>query len=91
MRSGRVGPATLSVQVVNLAEVLAQIVTAGRQVIVAVEDAALADLLCRRMPVMAPATAARLTLGLDAERMSALIDKREPAPLEKNGALNGGS
>ena len=83
MRSGPVGPATLSVQVVNLAEVLAQLVTAGRQVIVAVEDAALADLLCRRMPVTAPAAAARLTLGLDAERMSALIDKRELAPLKR--------
>jgi len=32
---------------VNLAEVLAQLVASGRQLIVAVEDAAFADLLCR--------------------------------------------
>lgn len=33
----------------NLVEVLASIRRSGRQVVVAVEDAALADLLCRRL------------------------------------------
>jgi hypothetical protein len=68
---------------VNLAEVLAQLVTSGRQVIVAVEDAALADLLCRRMPVAAQGAASRLTLGLDADGTSALIDRRELVPLKR--------
>lgn len=68
---------------VNLAEVLAQLVTSGRQVIVAVEDAALADLLCRRMPVMAPGAASRLTLGLDNEGTSALVKRRDLSPLKR--------
>ena len=68
---------------VNLAEVLAQLVASGRQVIVAVEDAALADLLCRRMPVAAPGAASRLTLGVDSEGTSALIRRRELAPLKR--------
>jgi DNA repair exonuclease SbcCD ATPase subunit len=68
---------------VNLAEVLAQLVSSGRQVIVAVEDAALADLLCRRMPIAAQGTASRLTLGLDADGTSALIDRRELIPLKR--------
>lgn len=68
---------------VNLAEVLAQLVASGRQVIVAVEDAALADLLCRRMPVTAPGAASRLTLGLDTEGTSALIGWRELSPLKR--------
>lgn len=68
---------------VNLAEVLAQLVASGRQVIVAVEDAALADLLCRRMPVTAQGNAARLTLGLGADGTSALIHRRELVPLKR--------
>lgn len=68
---------------VNLAEVLAQLVASGRQVIVAVEDAALADLFCRRMPVVAPGAASRLTLGLDAEGTSALVKKRDLSPLKR--------
>ena len=68
---------------VNLAEVLAQLVASDRQVIVAVEDAALADLLCRRMPVATPGAALRLTLGLDMEGTSALIGRRELAPLKR--------
>jgi chromosome segregation protein len=35
---------------VQLAEVMAQLSAAGRQIICAVEDSALADLLCRRLP-----------------------------------------
>lgn len=68
---------------VNLAEVLAQLVASDRQVIVAVEDAALADLLCRRMPVTASGTASRLTLGLGDEGTSALIGWRQLTPLKR--------
>lgn len=75
---------------VNLAEVLAQLVASGRQVIVAVEDAALADMLCRRMPVAVPGAASRLTLGLDAEGTSALIGRHELVPLKRAVLLSAG-
>jgi chromosome segregation protein len=51
---------------VHLAELIAQLVAAGRQTVVAVEDAALADLLCRRLPVNGPKFGKRVTLGRDA-------------------------
>jgi chromosome segregation protein len=66
---------------VNLAEVLAQLVAAGRQVIVAVEDAALADLLTRRMPVSRPGSAVRLTLGLQQDGSPAITSKSTPVPM----------
>ena len=69
---------------VNLAEVLAQLVASGRQVIVAVEDAALAELLARRMPVMGAGEARRFTLALGSEGSSALLRRSDPAPMRKN-------
>jgi chromosome segregation protein len=47
----------------QLAEVLAQFVADGRQVICSVEDPALADLLCRRMPVTNMGDGKRVTFG----------------------------
>jgi chromosome segregation protein len=52
---------------VHLAEVMAQLVAEGRQIICAVEDSALADLLCRRLPVGRSGNARRITLGRDSE------------------------
>lgn len=52
---------------VNLAELIGQLVADGRQVVCAVEDAALADLLCRRLPVKSPSGATRITLGPNEE------------------------
>ncbi len=66
---------------VNLAEVLAQLVGSGRQVVIAVEDAALAELLARRMPVMGFGEASRLTLGLGQEGCSAIVHQSDPAPM----------
>jgi DNA repair exonuclease SbcCD ATPase subunit len=66
---------------VNLAEVLAQLVAGGRQVIVAVEDAALAELLTRRMPVLCPGQAVRLTLGLGSDGWSTVVEKSDPIPM----------
>lgn len=66
---------------VNLAEVLAQLVASGRQVLVAVEDPALAELLTRRMPVSAPGRALRLTLGLGPNGCSAIVARRDPVPM----------
>ena len=60
---------------VNLAELLGQLVADGRQVVCAVEDAALADLLCRRLPVKSPSDATRFTLGPDEE--GTLVKLRE--------------
>lgn len=50
---------------VHLAELLAQVVAGGRQVICAVEDVALADMLARRLPVRDQRSAKRITLGPD--------------------------
>lgn len=66
---------------VNLAEVLAQLVAGGRQVIVAVEDAALAELLARRMPVTKPGDASRLTLGLDGAGCSTVLARSTLVPM----------
>lgn len=66
---------------VNLAEVLAQLVASGRQVIVAVEDAALAELLARRMPIKRVGDASRLTLGLGTGGRSVIADQSSPVPM----------
>lgn len=50
---------------VHLAEVLAQIASSGRQIICAVEDAALAELLCRRLPGTSGLGGIHLVLGVD--------------------------
>lgn len=60
---------------INLAEVLAQLVAAGRQIVVAVEDPALAELLARRMPVSRAGDASRLTLGLGQSACPDIIDR----------------
>lgn len=49
---------------IHLAEVMAQLVSSDHQIICAVEDAALADLLCRRLPVGHVAEGRRITLGI---------------------------
>lgn len=66
---------------VNLAEVLAQLVAGGRQIVVAVEDPALAELLARRMPVARPGDAIRLTLGLGPAACPDIIDHHALMPL----------
>ena len=68
---------------VHLAEVLAQFVVEGRQIICAVEDAALADLLCRRLPVQKHGVAKRITLGPDSEGSLAKIQERDLIPLAR--------
>ena len=65
----------------HLAEVIAQLVAEGRQVICAVEDAALADLFCRRLPINQPGEAKRLTLGSDEDGALAKLSERELPPL----------
>jgi chromosome segregation protein len=69
---------------VNLAEVLAQLVAGGRQVIVAVEDPALAELLTRRMPVTHAGQALKITLGVGAKGCSAIVAQSDPVPMVQN-------
>lgn len=66
---------------VHLAEVAAQLVADGRQVICAVEDAALADLLCRRLPIGRGGAARRITLGPDSDGALAIVSERDLQPL----------
>lgn len=66
---------------VHLAEVLAHLVAEGRQVICAVEDAALADLLCRRLPVGDIGQAVRVTLGPDSAGALNVLSQRKLVPL----------
>jgi hypothetical protein len=61
---------------VHLGELLAQLVSGGRQIICSVEDPALADLLCRRLPVRKFGTATRITLGVDSDGALAQLDSR---------------
>ncbi len=74
---------------VHLAEVMAHLVTEQRQVICAVEDAALADLLCRRLPVGVPGDALRITLGPDQDGALGVQEQRKLMPLVKR-SLNQG-
>ncbi len=71
---------------VHLVEVMAQLVSAGRQIVCAVEDPALADLLCRRLPITGPHQGKRVTLGPDFEGALSIVEKRDLIPLIR-GAL----
>jgi hypothetical protein len=66
---------------IHLAEVMAQLVSSGRQVICAVEDPALADLLSRRLPVGQPGGGRRITLGADNEGAIQKILEKPLSPL----------
>jgi energy-coupling factor transporter ATP-binding protein EcfA2 len=68
---------------VHLAEVMAHLVNEHRQIICAVEDVALADLLCRRLPVGLPGDAQRITLGPDKDGALAVQEQRVLMPLVK--------
>lgn len=74
---------------VHLAELAAQLVEDGRQIICAVEDAALAELLSRRLPVKGPDAAKRVTLGAD-EAGDLTIASERPLPMLLRKALLSG-
>jgi energy-coupling factor transporter ATP-binding protein EcfA2 len=65
---------------VHLAEVLAHLCASGRQIVCAVEDRALADLMCRRLPASETAPAKRVTLGTDSSGVLAIVDEQRIAP-----------
>jgi DNA repair exonuclease SbcCD ATPase subunit len=72
---------------VHLAELTAQLVSEGRQIICAVEDAALADLLCRRLPVEWPGAAKRITLGSDSDGALTRLKERSLTPLMNSSLI----
>jgi chromosome segregation protein len=72
---------------VHLAEVTAQLVSEDRQVICAVEDPALADLLCRRLPISRTGGAKRVTLGIDSDGALAKLYEHELNPLVRRSVL----
>lgn len=72
---------------IHLAELLAQLVAEGRQVICAVEDAALADLIGRRLPITGLSSAKRITLGVDEDGALAITEERELPPLPSNALV----
>lgn len=66
---------------VHLAEVMAHMVDDGRQVICAVEDPALADMICRRLPVRDAAFGRRITLGAGEDGSLGVRNVAELLPL----------
>jgi chromosome segregation protein len=72
---------------VHLAEVAAQLVSGGRQVVCAVEDAALADLLCRRLPIDTVGQAKRITLGPDADGALGKLAERVLTPVVRTSLI----
>lgn len=66
----------------QLVEVLAALRQAGRQVIVAVEDEALADLLCRRLLSTADQGGRRITIDYGPRGAADVVAKLEISPME---------
>jgi chromosome segregation protein len=61
---------------VNLAEVLSHLCAGGRQILCAVEDGALADLICRRLPKASQYSGKRITLGTEPDGSLAIVSER---------------
>jgi chromosome segregation protein len=75
----------------QLAEVLAQFVSDGRQVICSVEDQALADLLCRRMPVTNVGDGKRVMLGPSEDGSSTKLTERVLSPFVRRTLVSEGT
>lgn len=72
---------------VHLTEVLAHLCQSGRQIVCAVEDSALADLMCRRLPTSESAPGKQVTLGTDRDGALAVTHEREIAPLNRRALV----
>ena len=66
---------------VHLAEVLAHLRAMNRQVVCAVEDSALGDLMCRRLAGSKMSTGTRITLGSATDGELAVLESKEVVPL----------
>lgn len=67
----------------NLVEVLSAIRRMGRQVVVAVEDPALADLLCRRLRSSVEETGRRFDLSMNRNGSASIAESKDILPLPK--------
>ena len=67
---------------VHLAEVLAHLCQSGRQIVCAVEDSALADLMCRRLSSSNELAGKRVTLGNENNGLLSIKNEREVPPLQ---------
>jgi hypothetical protein len=74
---------------IQLTEVVAQLLAGGRQIICAVEDAALADLLCRRLPIDRQGDGKRVTLGPAPDGSLTKLQEFELAPLPQHSLVIG--
>ena len=72
---------------VHLAEVLAHLCQSGRQIICAVEDRALADLMCRRLATAEMAPGKRVTLGSDKNGALAIVRETQVPPFDRHVLL----
>ncbi len=72
---------------VHLAEVLAQLCSSGRQIVCAVEDRALADLMCRRLPSSMASRGKRISLGTDASGALAVVHEQTIATLSRRSLV----
>lgn len=72
---------------VHLAEVLAHLCQSGRQIVCAVEDSALADLMCRRLPSSESAPGKRITLGTDRHGALTITRDQKIAPLSRRALI----
>jgi chromosome segregation protein len=71
----------------HLAEVLAQLSDTHKQIICAVEDVALADLLCRRLPVKRLGWGKRVSLGPDTDGALSKLREQVVSPLQRQARL----
>jgi chromosome segregation protein len=67
--------------------VLAHLCQSGRQIVCAVEDSALADLMGRRLPSSEGAPGKRVTLGTDRDGALAVAHSQEIAPLSRRALV----
>jgi len=68
---------------VHLAEVLAHLCQSGRQIVCAVEDGALADLMCRRLPTSEANPGKRIKLGNDSDGALSVTYAETIAPMTR--------
>ena len=73
---------------IHLAEVLAHLCHSGQQVVCAVEDSALADLMCRRLCSAREVDGKRITLGTKKDGSLGISEERALAPLRHRALVH---
>ena len=72
---------------IHLAEVLAHLCQGGRQIVCAVEDSALAELMCRRLSTSNQITGKRVTLGNEKDGSLSVRREQEFSPLHHRSLI----